>query len=149
MEMPQEIACLFSSWKFLCDFPVIHSLQRTKQIADEVSLTLSETGLLILTNVCYCFNSKGDHFNVMKLLSYCHLLTTTKRPNVLQAILLAINGLSGFMFKTIVRKCENLVFNKSTDNSIVESRARHLMNSFGTSLEKQMQIFNWTKSKQK
>ena len=69
--------------------------------------------------------------------SYCHLLTTWKRPNVLQAILWTINGLSGFVFKPwstqeFVRKCEILVFNESIrDNSIMELLAWIFFSEFG------------------
>ena len=56
------------------------------------------------------------------------MLTIRNSPTVLQAILLTINGLSSFVFKSLVylRMCEKILhffLIKSRNNSIVESLA--------------------------
>ena len=52
---------------FLSDYLVRYSGQKSKQIAGKKIQMSSEIKLLAGTKVYYCFNSKGDNFNVNQL----------------------------------------------------------------------------------
>ena len=53
--------------EFLSDYLVTFSGQKSKQIAGKKIQMSSEIKLLAGTKVYYCFNSKGDNFNVNQL----------------------------------------------------------------------------------
>ena len=54
-------------WELLSDYLVTYSGQKSKQIAGKKFQMSSEIKLLAGTKVYYCFNSKGDNFNVNQL----------------------------------------------------------------------------------
>ena len=66
MEFPIKMFAVFlpNRWKYLSDYLVTYSGQKSQQIADKKIQMVSEMKILARTKVYYCFNSKGDNFKV-------------------------------------------------------------------------------------